>query len=242
MKVRLGGSSARRAWVGKRERVGEGGAGERDRSRRGGGSPVGGGRGRGPRPERLWIFFLVFSLFGSACHRPLEEGEPAVPFELEGLDGRTVSLQGLRGKVVALHFWATWCPPCLEELPRLVKLFRGKDPERFVLLPVSVDRAEPSYIRDFLSSWGLPADAYLDPGGGLAKRYGTIRYPETYIIGPDGVLRKKVIGAGDWSAPFWERFLQQVYSQGNGNGDAPGSEPGRTDARGSSFSSDFPMG
>jgi thiol-disulfide isomerase/thioredoxin len=132
---------------------------------------------------------------------------------LEGLNGGSVSLEDLKGKVVVLHFWATWCPPCLEELPRLLSFSRKQDPSKYVLLPVSVDKAGRGSIKKFLESWGLEPDGYLDPGGKLARKYGTIRFPETYILDPQGILRKKVIGAGDWDVSFWERFLQQIASE-----------------------------
>ncbi len=175
--------------------------------------PNGGRRAR-LRGGKVCIFLLVLFLFGAGCRSPLEEGTPAPQFDLKGLDGKTVSLTELKGRVVALHFWATWCPPCVEELPRIIKLFQGSDPEKFVLLPVCVDHSGPEYIREFLDLWGLETNSYLDPGGRLAKRYGTIRFPETYILDKNGILRKKVIGADDWRASQWERFLQKVFEEG----------------------------
>jgi len=160
--------------------------------------------------------FLMITLCCSGCTRPLREGEPAPEFRLEGLDGATVSLADLGGKVVCLHFWATWCPPCLEELPRLMAFAAKQDPNRFVLLPVSVDRGGPEQVRSFLRSWGLDTRAYLDRGGKIAREYGTIRYPETYILGPRGKLRRKIVGAEDWDPAKWERFLQKVIQEDEG--------------------------
>jgi len=148
----------------------------------------------------------------------LQEGEVAPPFRLQGLDGGSLSLAELKGKVVVLHFWATWCPPCLEELPRLFTFSGKQDPEKYMLVPVSVDRTGPGSVIKFLDSWGLEPRGYLDPGGKLAKKYGTIRYPETYILDPQGILRKKVIGAGDWNVSSWERFLQQFSEEGKNPG------------------------
>jgi len=145
------------------------------------------------------------------CTNPLLEGEDAPSFQLKGLDGGSVSLAELKGKVVVLHFWATWCPPCLEELPQLLSFFRKQDPARFVLLTVNVDAAHPARVKEFLRSWGVEPSGYLDPGGKLARRYGTIRFPETYILDPKGTLRKKLVGAADWMDPHWERFLQSVH-------------------------------
>ena len=154
---------------------------------------------------------LVLVLVFLGCTEPLREGEEAPPFRLDGLEGGSLALEEQRGKVVALHFWATWCPPCLEELPRLLTFFGKQDPDRFVLVAVNVDKGGPARVKAFLESWGLEHPGYLDPGGKLARRYGTIRFPETYILDRRGILRRKVVGAADWSDPFWERFLQDVY-------------------------------
>lgn len=169
---------------------------------------------------RAGVFLLLVSVLG--CAPPLREGDPAPAFRLSGLDGDSVSLAELKGKAVFLHFWATWCPPCLEELPRLLAFAEKQDPQRFVLLPVSVDRGGPSQVKAFLRSWGLDPHGYLDPGGKLARRYGTVRFPETYVLGPQGTLRKKVIGAGDWDPAYWERFLQGLF---HGEEKAPGADP-----------------
>jgi thiol-disulfide isomerase/thioredoxin len=159
----------------------------------------------------LCLVILLAACF--SCRNVPREGEAAPLFELNGLDGRTLSLQELEGKVVVLHFWATWCPPCLDELPRLFRFFRNEDPNKFVLVPVSVDNSDPDHVRRFLVSWGIETKTYVDPGGELARRYGTIRFPETYVVDPKGIIRKKVIGAGDWDSFYWERFLQGLYDE-----------------------------
>ena len=68
-------------------------------------------------------------------------------------------------------------------------------------------------VKKFLNSWGLDVHGVLDPGGKIARRYGTLRYPETFILDPKGILRKKVIGAGEWNPDDWERFLQEILPQ-----------------------------
>jgi len=144
------------------------------------------------------------------CARPVREGQPAPSFTLTALDGHRVELVELKGKVAVLHFWATWCPPCLVELPELIRFSKNLDPDKVVLLPVCVDNAQPGEIKKFLSSWGFEITVYLDPGGNLARRYGTYRYPETYIIDAQGVVQRKIIGPGDWRLPKWARFLQML--------------------------------
>ena len=141
------------------------------------------------------------------CTRPVQVGQKAPDFVLEDMKGGSVSLGELRGKVVFLHFWATWCPPCLVELPGLQRFVEGLDKGQVALLAVCVDNERPSRIGDFLKSWGAEIPVYLDPGGSLARRFGTIRFPETYILDHEGCVCRKVIGAGDWKISKWAHIL-----------------------------------
>ncbi len=150
---------------------------------------------------------ILTALVTLRCSRPVEVGQKAPEFSLTSLKGDTVSLGRLRGKVVFLHFWATWCPPCLVELPGLLRFFQVLDREKHVLLAVCVDNERPSRIAEFVKSWGVEIPVYLDPGGSLARRYGTFRYPETYLLDHDGRVCGKVIGAGDWKMSKWARIL-----------------------------------
>ena len=159
----------------------------------------------GRRGRLGWILVTCFLLH---CTRPVQVGQKAPDFVLEGLGGGSVSLGGdLRGKVVFLHFWATWCPPCLIELPGLTRFVKELNQEKYALLAVCVDSESPSKIREFLQGWGAEIPVYLDPGGSLARKYGTLRFPETYILDHSGVVCKKVIGAGDWKASKWAHIL-----------------------------------
>jgi peroxiredoxin len=137
----------------------------------------------------------------------VQVGQKAPEFVLEALKGGSVSLGELRGKVVFLHFWATWCPPCLVELPGLQRFVQGLEKGQYALLAVCVDNEQPARIRDFLKSWGAEIPVYLDPGGSLARRFGTIRFPETYILDREGGVCRKVIGADDWKASKWAHIL-----------------------------------
>ncbi|MEW6441474.1 MAG: TlpA disulfide reductase family protein [bacterium] len=131
----------------------------------------------------------------------------APDFTVEDLSGHPVRLRDFRGKNVFVHFWATWCPPCLVELPALARFEKRLDRERFVLLAVCVDRSGPDSIRAFMEAGGYGLEAYLDPGGRVAGSFGTVRFPETYLIDGEGVVRYKVLGSGSWGDPAWERLL-----------------------------------
>jgi len=157
------------------------------------------------------VLCSVLSIFVS-CSSPVQVGQEAPAFALDDLQGKPITLSELRGKVVLLHFWATWCPPCLVELPQLFKFSKGLDQNHFKLLAISVDDTSPEKIRKFLGSWGYDVPVYHDPGGKLAGRYGTYRYPETYILDHQGVVQKKIIGAADWNDSTWAQFLLKMAS------------------------------
>lgn len=156
------------------------------------------GRPRWPGSRRgLW--WVLAGCLLLQCTQPVQVGQKAPDFVLESLRGTSVSLAALRGKVVILHFWATWCPPCLTELPAIMRFVEALDEGKYTLLAVCVDNEDPRRIREFLHAWGADVPAYLDPGGSLARRYGTVRFPETYVLDQEGVVCQKVIGAGDWT-------------------------------------------
>ena len=139
-------------------------------------------------------------------------GDQAPDFRLPSLDGRSVSLADLRGKVVMVHFWATWCPPCVEELPTLAKLYgelRGGD---FEMLAISVDEGGAAAVSPFLQKNGIDLPVLLDPGAPVSRMYGTYKFPETYILDRQGIVRHKVIGPADWRDPAALQFLRNLIA------------------------------
>jgi peroxiredoxin len=140
-------------------------------------------------------------------------GDLAPDFALPALNGRTISLSELRGKVVMVHFWATWCPPCVEELPTLVKLNRDLQGTDFEMLAVSVDEGGAEAVSAFLARNRLDLPVLLDPDRSAAKRYGTFKFPETYLVDRGGVVRHKVIGPADWADPEAVRFIRDLMAK-----------------------------
>ena len=122
---------------------------------------------------------------------------------------RKVSLDELHGKVVVLNFWATWCPPCIEEMPSLVEMQQRMKDKGITVLAVSVDVDEDAYRR-FLKDHKVDLLTVRDPSHKSSDLYGTFKYPETYIIDRGGVLRRKFIGAVDWNTPEIVEYLSKL--------------------------------
>ena len=140
----------------------------------------------------------------------ITRGDRAPEFRLPALDGRSVSLSDFRGKVVMVHFWATWCPPCVEEMPLLDKLYHTLQGKEFELLAVSVDEGGVGVVSAFLKKNSLNVPVLLDSDKMISGLYGTFKFPETYIVDRRGVVRYKAIGPRDWGNPGNVKIVQDV--------------------------------
>jgi peroxiredoxin len=151
--------------------------------------------------RRFFLPLTAALLLLGGCQRgprPALINTPAPDFALRDSD-RAVSLRDLRGKVVVLNFWATWCPPCVEEMPSLVAM-QQRMSGRVTVLAVSVDLNEDAYRR-FLRDHRIDLLTIRDPNQKANSLYGTVRFPETYVIDASGVLRRKFIGPVEWTHP-----------------------------------------
>jgi len=124
-------------------------------------------------------------------------------------DQSKITLSQFRGHVVVLNFWATWCPPCVEEMPSLVEMQRRFKAKGVTVLAVSVDVDESAY-RQFVKDHNVDLLTVRDPDQKSSALYGTFKFPETYIVDRDGVIRRKFIGAVDWTAPEVTDFLGKL--------------------------------
>ncbi len=158
---------------------------------------------------------VIFAIMkeGGREARIIQEGDRAPEFSLPSLDGKQVSLSDFRGKVVLVHFWATWCPPCVEELPVLDRLFRSGMGGDFEILAVSVDEGGAPAVAAFMKQHNLTLPVLLDPGAPVSHSYGTFKFPETYILDRKGIVRYKVIGAADWSNPANIKAIRDLIDQ-----------------------------
>jgi peroxiredoxin len=137
--------------------------------------------------------------------RPPRVGEAAPDFSIQGSD-KAVALHDLKGQVVVLNFWATWCPPCVEEMPSLVLMQKQLADKGVKVFAVSLDVDKNAYEK-FLKDHGVDLLTVRDPEQKSSSMYGTFKYPETYIIDRKGVVRRKFIGPVDWTHPEIESYI-----------------------------------
>ena len=130
---------------------------------------------------------------------PSVAGRRAPDFALE-MSGRQTHLSELRGKVVVLDFWATWCPPCVQEAPSLNALQQRIESQGGVVLGISQDE-DPDAYQKFLIEHGVNFPTYRDPEKKIPGAYGTVMIPEVYLISRDGKIARKIVGPQDWSSP-----------------------------------------
>lgn len=144
--------------------------------------------------------FAASHLLGSELF-PVSIGSQAPAFRAKELGASTYkSLADYKGKVVLLNVWATWCPPCQAEMPSIEKLYERYGPAGLNVVAVSIDDAvSEDSIRAFARDYHLSFQILHDPAGKIEETYQTTGYPETFVIGKDGVIRKKWIGAADWN-------------------------------------------
>lgn len=143
---------------------------------------------------------------------------PAPEFSFVTSEGKTVNMIDYKGKTILLNFWATWCTPCIVEFPGLIER-ANKQPDDLVLLAVSVDES-PENIPAFLKRFdlGIQEKAQapniiigLDPQKKIAQDlFGTVLFPETFIIGPDLTIRRKIAGETDWNGPEMSAELEKI--------------------------------
>ena len=140
---------------------------------------------------------------------PVEVGTTAPSFPARDLDGEPVALDDLRGEVVLLNIWATWCPPCLEEMPSMQRLHEEMSGEGLRVVAVSIDAEAGNVdaggrpggdIEAFARRMGLTFEIWHDPAGDIQRTYRTTGVPESFVIDRNGTIIKKVIGATEWDS------------------------------------------
>ncbi len=155
------------------------------------------------------LFALSCLLASTGCNRgdhPEQVLKPAPDFTVH--DGsQTISLGQFKGKVVVLNFWATWCAPCLDELPSLEQL--RKQMPAVQILAVSIDDDKAAYDA-FLKQYSISLLSVRDGSTASNLKFGSVRVPESYVIDRQGLIRRKFIGPQDWTSPEITSFLAKL--------------------------------
>jgi peroxiredoxin len=171
-------------------------------------------------------FFFIGSLFlliamgpnpstggGRNTVSPLEAeksvNSKAPDFTLKDMNGRNVSLSSLKGKVVLINFWATWCPPCKAEMPSMNKLYSELKDRGFEIVAVSTDNSLSS-VKDFLSRNRLDFPVLFDETKTAARQYHVFSMPTTFLIDRNGMIVEKFYGEEDWADPDVRKKIEKL--------------------------------
>jgi len=157
----------------------------------------------------LGLVFIAFcySLYTSLHEYMVNAGDTAPDFSITSDSGRTITVHDFGGKLLLLNFWASWCAPCVEEIPSLNQLSRQLGPKGLVVLGVTVDKDEKA-LQSFLKRSPLSFPIARDPDQDINLRYGTSLFPESYLIGSNGKVIEKFINAQPWTDPQMIQFIQ----------------------------------
>jgi peroxiredoxin len=133
----------------------------------------------------------------------------AADFTLPALNGGTFSLADQRGKIVLINFWATWCPPCLEEMPAMERLWQKHKDAGFVLVAVSVD-TDAKKVVPFVTEHKLTFPVALDPSMGVADKYGVRALPSSFIVDKGGIMAALALGPRHWDSKASHRLVETM--------------------------------
>jgi cytochrome c biogenesis protein CcmG, thiol:disulfide interchange protein DsbE len=150
---------------------------------------------------------LVYFIYAGIHQRIVVAGDAAPEFSITADNGRTVTLPSFGGKLLVLNFWATWCPPCVQETPSLSRFAATYAPKGVVVLGISVDKDEAAY-RAFLRKFSPEFLTVREDK--LHEDYGTYMYPETYIIDAKGKVLQKLAEPADWMDPRMTQLIDSL--------------------------------
>ncbi len=167
------------------------------------------------------VLLIVFAWLNQDRVRPVTAGTVAPEFEVNDLDGGLARLSDHKVEVVLVNIWATWCLPCLIEMPSMERLYQEIGEDGFEIMAVSIDAELGRFdlagrpggdIQVFADSLGLTFPMLHDPSGGIERSYRTTGVPETFLIGRDGIIYKKVAGGTEWDAPQHKELIQRLLA------------------------------
>ena len=152
-------------------------------------------------------------LFSKVGIQSIKDKRKAPDFCLDGLNGGKVRLNALKGKIVFLNFWATWCGPCKEEMPSMEALYQHYKERDFLFLTISVDYGGPEPVRKFIEKHRYRFPVLLDPAGKTLDLFEISEIPATLIIDNKGKMMGRVIGPRNWSSPEVFSLVDQMLNE-----------------------------
>jgi len=184
------------------------------------------------RPSRSPYAFAILGAFAVVLtawvardfYQPLIPGARAPGFEVANLQGEVVSLKEHRGKVVLVNIWATWCPPCREEMPSMQRLYEEFGGEDFEILAISVDAPVGQRgpdgrvggnVVEFTESMGLTFPILHDESGQMQYVYQTTGLPESFLLDRDGVIQRRIAGGTIWDAEQHKQMIRRMLDGGS---------------------------
>ncbi len=170
-------------------------------------------RGKTERLLQIGMLMLTVALIAVIADtlrdRVIGVGDTAPEFSIRTDSGITVTRSDFGGRLLVLNFWATWCPPCIEEMPSLDQLYKQLKDSGVVVLGISVDEDEQAYRR-LLERRKVSFLTARDPAARISSEFGTYRYPETYVIDSRGKVLQKIIGAASWTDERMIRYIKSL--------------------------------
>jgi peroxiredoxin len=173
-----------------------------------------------PPIERFLVVLIALSaavlswgIYDAVRDKTVNAGDRAPRFRVATNTGQTVTETSFGGELLLVNFWATWCPPCVQEMPSLEQFHQNFRSKGVVVLGVNVDRSEQVY-QQFIQRSGISFSNAFDPSAEISARFGTFKFPETYLINREGLVLEKFVGPEVWTSPQVVERIQRHLPKG----------------------------
>jgi len=164
---------------------------------------------------RFILIILTFVFLTAEASSPwgIDElmGKRAPDFTLKDLDDKIISLSSLKGNVVLINFWATWCPPCRAEMSSLNNLYKEYRNKGLSVIAVSTDRSISS-VRDFLSNKRVELPVLMDSDSKVSRRFKVFSLPTSFLLDKNGVIVQKFLGEEEWDSPEMKKKIKDLLA------------------------------